>query len=145
MYRMKSIGRAAVVTSLLLVSACVTGLNSVQLQELKGYEARGLKVVVESETAAAWLGIAPGGGSFYTGNIGFGIVNLLLWPLSIVWDPISGRNGAQMNNYAATKERVHRLQNEELDALLLELRLKTIDPNQYRLEKDAINRKYKVL
>jgi hypothetical protein len=55
------IGKAAAICTLLLATGCVTSLNSMQLQDLKGYEARGLKVEVDSETAAAWWGLAPGG------------------------------------------------------------------------------------
>jgi hypothetical protein len=138
------VSQAAVIMPLLLVSACVSGLNGIQSQELKAYEVRGLKVMENDETVAAWLGLLPGGGSFYTGNPGYGIINLLFWPLSIAWDPISGINGAQSNNYAITKEHVRRLQNDELDTLLLELRDKTVDTAEYRMRKEAILRKYKV-
>jgi len=134
-----------IATALLSVAAgCASGLNSLQKQELLAYEARGLKVVEDNETAAAWWGIAPGGGSFYTGNVGYGIVNLLLWPLSICWDPVSGINGAESNNYAMTKHHVQQLQNAELDALEQKLRNKTIDLSEYTLDKESIMRKYRV-
>ena len=134
-----------IASSLLFVGpGCVTGLNSLQKAELKAYEARGLMIEEDSETAAAWWGIAPGGGSFYTGNVGFGIVNLLLWPLSICWDPVSGVNGAQSNNYAVTKQHVQQLQNAELDALDTKLRSGLVNAQQYAIEKEAIARKYRV-
>jgi len=31
------------------------------------------------------LSILPGGGQFYNGQIGLGIVNFLFWPWSILW------------------------------------------------------------
>ena len=136
--------RKLAVTSLLLVTGCATGLNSIQLQDMKAYEARGMKVVEDNETAAAWWGLAPGGGSFYTGNVGYGIVNLLFWPLSICWDPVSGRNGAQSNNYAATMEHVTRLRQQELDDLDLKLQTKQIDLDTYAIQKEGILRKYRV-
>lgn len=129
---------------LCVATGCVSGLNSLQKQELLAYEARGLKVVEDDESAAAWWGIAPGGGSFYTGNVGYGIVNLLLWPLSICWDPVSGINGAESNNYAMTKYHVQQLQNAELDELEQKLRNKTIELSEYTLDKEAILRKYRV-
>ena len=140
----RRLGLAVPASLLCLATSCATGLNSLQQQELKAYEARNLKVVEDSETAAAWWGIAPGGGSFYTGNVGYGILNLLLWPISICWDPISGRNGAQFNNYAATRQHVQTLENEELEALDSKLQTKLIDLNDHTLQRDAIHRKYKV-
>jgi hypothetical protein len=38
------------------------------------------------KTAAA-LGILPGGGTFYVRAYAWGFFDLLLWPLSIIWDP----------------------------------------------------------
>ena len=34
----------------------------------------------------------PGGGSFYGREYGLGVVNLLFWPLSSLWDPVSGHS-----------------------------------------------------
>ncbi len=34
---------------------------------------------------SAILSILPGGGQFCNGQIGLGIVNLLFWPLSVLW------------------------------------------------------------
>lgn len=127
-----------------LATGCATGLNSYQQTELRTYEARGLKVEEKSETTAAWLGLLPGGGSFYTGHVGLGIVNLLFWPLSMTWDPVSGYDGAQVINYAATKAHVRRLENREIEDLDTELAAGRIDAATYALQKREIERKYDV-
>ncbi len=138
------IGRAAVIAAFLIIPGCATGLNSLQNKELDVYELRGWKVIESNETSATLLGILPGGGSFYTGNPGFGIINLLFWPLSIVWDPISGLNGARANNYVATKEYVRKLQNAEMDVLLTRLQTKEISPAEYLILKESIINDYRV-
>jgi hypothetical protein len=46
------------------------------------------------KTAAA-LGILPGGGSFYVRSYGIGLVDLLLWPFSIIWDPLIAASKAR--------------------------------------------------
>ena len=40
----------------------------------------------KSTGLALGLGVLPGGGSFYTGNPLLGVVDLVLWPFSILWD-----------------------------------------------------------
>jgi hypothetical protein len=89
-----------------LLSSCASGgISSGQKRELA--EARALypEVYVEEKNvvAATALGLVFGGGSFYTGHPVSGVFNLLLWPLSIFWDPINGYEGALEANYYATK------------------------------------------
>ena len=91
--------RTLLIGSLLVVTTgCANGLNSVQKAELDAYEARGMAVQEKSPGAGAALGLLPGGGSFYGREYGFGVANLLLWPLSILWDPISGYDAARAIN-----------------------------------------------
>lgn len=113
----------AVVMVGVLGVGCATGLNSMQKQEYMEYQANGLLVEEKSPGTAAALGILPGGGSFYTRNYGLGVVNLLLWPISILWDPISGHDGAESINYYATKAMIS--YNMSKDALNLEEMLQT--------------------
>lgn len=59
------------------------------------------------------MNILPGIGDFYNGNLGYGIGNLLLWPLSILWAPIGGVSGADEVNYFASKAYVEGLENKK--------------------------------
>ena len=60
--------------------------------------------IVKKPGLAAGLGILPGGGSFYTGNIGVGVLDLLLWPFSVLWDPFVAHGKAKERNKFATVE-----------------------------------------
>ena len=128
--------------SVALVSGCATPLNSNQKQELRGYQAKGLAVEEKNPGAAAGLGILPGFGSFYVREYGAGVVNLLLWPASILWDPVSGYEGAQSINYWATKHRVEQLESQEISRLEDQLMLETIDNKIFVAEKREIEEKY---
>lgn len=125
-----------------LLSSCATPLNSAQDAELKSYRAKGLEVKEKNPGTAAALGILPGGGSFYTRNYGLGVVNLLLWPISVCWDPVSGHDGAESINYYATKADVSKKMNKEMAALDTQLQTKTISADEYVLKKAQIERKY---
>ena len=89
---------------LVLVSCFLCGCASLRPKELADYKM--LKnhpnyVEVKNEAAAGLLGLLPGVGSFYVGEAGFGILDLLTWPFSIFWDPFVGINGAKVKNYEA--------------------------------------------
>jgi hypothetical protein len=52
----------------------------------------------KNTSTAVVLGLLPGGGSFYTGEIGLGIADLLLWPFSPIWDmPLAGKKAIEIN------------------------------------------------
>ncbi|SEQ74329.1 MULTISPECIES: hypothetical protein [Pseudomonas] len=133
----------AAVGMAVLLNGCASGLNSFQKSELDRYEARGLVVQEKSPGLAAGLGLLPGGGSFYTREYGFGVVNLLLWPLSIIWDPVGGYDTAKVINYQATKAKLDAERDKDLNALDSQLQLGQIDMTQYTLEKRKIESKYK--
>jgi len=139
---MKKISVVSLGLACSLVTGCASGLNSMQTQEYRTWESKGLLVKEKDPGTASALGILPGGGSFYTGNTGLGIVNLLMWPLSICWDPISGSNGAKSDNYYATKAVVERKQAAEISELDDQLRMKKIDNEEYVLSKKKIEAKY---
>lgn len=123
-------------------TGCASGLNSTQKTELDQYEARGMAVKEKSPGTGAALGLLPGGGSFYGREYGYGIANLLLWPLSILWDPVSGYDAARSINYQATKAHVTKLKEQELQALDTRLNANQIDSAQYSLEKSKIDQKF---
>lgn len=131
-----------IVFAAVLIGGCASGLNSMQHQELLGYESKGLAIEEKNAGIATALGLLPGGGSFYTRQYGLGVLNLLTWPYSVLWDPISGYNGAQEINYHATVANCSKLKNtdmSDLDALLM---TKQVDHDQYMLKKRAIENKY---
>jgi len=88
------------------------------------------------------LGILPGGGSFYVGEPGLGIANLLFWPLSILWDPISGYEGSKVINYDITKAHLRKKKEAEISLLDDKLTADEIDNKAYVLEKRKIEKRY---
>lgn len=81
-------------------------------------------------------------GSFYGRCYGFGVVNLLFWPLSILWDPVSGYDAAESINYQVTKANVNRLKRREMDLLDEKLATDEIDMKRYTLERRKVDDKY---
>lgn len=128
-----------------LCTGCATGLTSAQKTELAQYEARGLAVTEKNPGTGAALGVLPGGGSFYGREYGFGVVNLLFWPLSILWDPVSGYEASRAINYQATKVHVDRLKEKEIQALDDQLATQQINLTKYTLEKRKVEKKFSVL
>lgn len=124
------------------LAGCATPLNMGQKQELRGYQAKGLVVEEKNPGAAAALGLLPGFGSFYTGNIGPGVVNFLFWPLSILWDPVSGYDGALSINYYATKHAVEKKQKKELSMIEDDLIAERLSKEAYIAKKREIESKY---
>lgn len=124
------------------VAGCAGTLNSVQKSELRVYQEKGLLVEEKNPGLGAALGILPGGGSFYTRHIGLGVVNLLLWPLSILWDPMNGYDQSNAINYFATHTAVSRQKEKEIAALEADLSAKKITPDDFLIRKGAIERKY---
>ena len=133
---------SGVVSVGVILSGCASSLNSMQKSELRGYEAKGLAVEEKTPSTGAVLGILPGGGSFYAREYGYGIANLLLWPLSVLWDPVSGYQGSLALNYHATKASVGKAMGKEIQALEDEFTLKQIDTEQYIMRKREIERRY---
>ena len=127
---------------IVLSTGCATGLNSVQQSELASYKASNLAVQEKSPGVGAALGLLPGGGSFYGRSYGFGVINLLLWPISILWDPVSGYDAAESINYQATKAHVSNLKRTEMDNLDSRLATDEIDLKQYTLERRKVDEKY---
>ncbi|TWH77138.1 hypothetical protein LX59_00041 [Azomonas agilis] len=139
---MTRINWTAIAVIVVAGSGCVSNLNSVQKQEYAAMEAANVLVEEKSPSSGAWLGLLPGGGSFYSREPGMGIVNLLCWPLSILWDPVNGYDGAQFINYNATKQRLKMKKQAELADLEYNYSSGHLSRNIYLLEKKRIEDKY---
>ena len=118
------------------------GLNSRQEAEYRSMKSDNVAVTEKSPGTGAALGILPGCGSFYTRQWGLGIVDLLLWPFSVLWDPIAGYNGAQEINYDTSRENVKRLKKKEMEELDRQLADKKISTEEYTLQARKIEKKY---
>lgn len=130
--------------SLFLIGGCTSGISNKQKMDLLTYESRGLAVEEKNPGAAAVLGILPGGGSFYGREYALGVVNLLFWPISICWDPVSGNRAALRINYIETMEKVHRLKENEIMVLNQKMSNGLIDDYNYNIELARISRKYDI-
>jgi len=102
---------------LFILSSCASGITSAQKRELTSYKSKGLYVQEKNPGLAAGLGLLPGGGSFYTREYGIGVVNLLFWPASILWEPMSGQRAAERINYYSTKENINTKKKREFNEL----------------------------
>jgi len=139
---MKYSKAAGIILAASLISGCATGLNSMQEREYIAMKSDHVLVEEKNPTAGAVLGILPGGGSFYAREPGFGIVNLLFWPLSILWDPISGYEGSKAINYDITKQKLKKEMKSEVSALDDKLTLGQINKVNYVIEKNKTEKKY---
>lgn len=113
-------------------------------RQYMAYEQQGVLVEDKNPTTGALLGLLPGGGSFYAREPALGILNLLTWPLSILWDPISGYGGSKSINYAATTFVRKESKDKALDDLSDQLAADRIDTDQYLIEKQKIQHRYNV-
>jgi hypothetical protein len=139
---MKFVKKIAAISSVILMTGCASGLNSLQEREYSAFERDGVLIEEKSETTGLVLGLLPGGGSFYAGEPGLGVLNLLMWPASILWDPISGKNGAMTANYDTTKHHLKNEKEKEINSLDEQLSLSVIDTEQYIIAKRKIDTKY---
>lgn len=105
-------------------------------------EAANVIVKEKDPATGALLGILPGGGSFYSRNPGLGIVNLLFWPVSILWDPVSGHDGAKAINYNATKHKLKKDMQKEMVVIDDQHAIGELDAIAYLKEKRKVEEKY---
>lgn len=119
---------------LLLSTIACSSLNHSQKSEYKEWKGAGLAQETKNEGLAAGLNVLPGFGDFYNGNVGLGIVNLLFWPVSILWAPVGGATGAEEVNYYETKAMVAKFEknkNESMNLLLHAFTAQQITKEQY--------------
>lgn len=136
----KSLLTLALVTS--LTTGCASQLNSMQKREYQAFKYDNVLIEEKNPSAGAALGILPGGGSFYAREPALGVVNLLLWPLSALWDPISGYEGAMAINYDITKQKLLRDKRKEISMLDDKVTTGELDTIGYVKSKREIERKY---
>ena len=139
---MKFVKEITLILIVLTISGCAGGLNSMQKREYAAFEHEGVLIEEKSPTLGVVLGILPGFGSFYVREPGFGIANLLLWPASVLWDPVSGYDGAMSINYDITKHHIKKKKEKELAALDDQLTIGELDNSAYVLAKRKIEQKY---
>jgi uncharacterized membrane protein len=135
------LGVLCLIGVVLFSTGCAT-INSRQKSELEAMKAEDVYVEEKSPGTATALGFLLGGGSFYTRQYGLGVVDLLLWPWSILWDPIAGYEGAQVINYDESKRNAKRHMEKEIDALDEKIDRKEITDEQYLRGIKKIERKY---
>ena len=107
--RMRKIVVASVLIAFCVVaSGCsdhMYGLRETQKTDLRDWAAAGQDVVEEkSPQAATVLGFFIGLGAFYTDQPVLGVIDLLFWPASILWEPWLAPGAANKINYQATKD-----------------------------------------
>lgn len=104
---MKKLTKFAVIGVMLVAVGVLSGcgaLNNKELQQYNEWKESGELVKVKSPGGALALGLLPGGGSFYTGKVALGILDLLLWAPSAIWDGPIAYTTAKRINYDATAE-----------------------------------------
>jgi hypothetical protein len=121
---------------------CATSLTSEQKREYRVLEAKGLTVQEKNPGAGAALGILPGGGSFYARSYGCGVLNLVLWPASVLWDPFSGYEGSLTINYYATMASVDKKMRKDVGDLDDQLATGLITNVAYIQQKHAVEARY---
>ena len=137
--------RRLIALILVAASAAITGctsLNSFQRSEYAAMQAQGVAVEEKKPKVAAALGVLPGGGSFYTRQWGMGVLDLLLWPWSIIWDPFVGYSGAEAINYDVSRGYVKRLKAEELAQLERKLEDNTVTQAEFIELRRSIEARY---
>ena len=125
------------------LSGCAKGLSPSQTREYRSMEANGIETEEKNPTTGALLGLLPGGGSFYAREPGFGVLNLLLWPVSILWDPVSGYDGSMAINYQASIASIRKKKLEDQKKVQRDLEEGRIDSSTAaRLMRDIEDKYY---
>ena len=104
--RLKMVGAAFLLVVVLVFSGCADpmyGLSRIEQQQVREWQSEGCELIVEKDPKKATaLGVLPGGGSFYTNNPVWGVIDCLCWPYSVIWEPWAAPAAANRINYEAT-------------------------------------------
>jgi hypothetical protein len=133
---------ALVVVAASAVSTGCTSLNSFQRSEYEAMKVQGVAIEEKKPKVAAVLGVLPGGGSFYTRQWGMGVVDLLLWPWSIIWDPFVGYSGAEAVNYDVSRGYLKRRKADELAELERKLEDNKVTQAEYVELRRSVESRY---
>jgi len=132
-------------TLILLSVSMVIGCSPLTQQQKAEYDLmKNEHVLVEEKnpTTGAVLGILPGFGAFYAREPLVGVVDLLLWPLSVLWDPVIGFEMSKKVNFDLTLSQLERKKSRELTELENERDLEKISNVEYVTRKRVIEQKY---
>ena len=105
-------------------------------------EKDGVLIQEKDPTTGAVLGILPGFGAFYGREPLVGVVDLLLWPASILWDPVVGYETSKKVNYDLTVSSIAKTKRKELAELENQRDLNNIASVEYVAKKRQIEEKY---
>lgn len=140
---MKKKNKFKILFPLLFLIPLLTGcMSGIQKQQYLMWEQDGQLVNEKSPALAAGLGLLPGGGAFYTGETGVGIIGLIFWPVSILWEPFVSLDTAQMRNYNATYRQQKNKMLRALKALNEERKRINMDSETYKFKKREIHEKF---
>ncbi len=127
---------------LLSVAFGCTTLTTQQKTEYAIMEKEGVLIQEKNPTTGAVLGVLPGFGAFYGREPVVGVVDLLLWPASIIWDPVVGYEASKKINYNITVSFLEREKKKKLAELENQRDLKNIDDVEYAMKKRELEQKY---
>ena len=132
-------------STILMMSVAIAGCTTLTPQQKTEYtlmEQGNVLVTEKNPTTGAWLGLLPGGGSFYSREPAVGVLDLLLWPLSVLWDPVVGFEMSKKVNYDLTVAQLDKHKSKEMADLENERDLHKIDDTTYVTRKREIEEKY---
>lgn len=139
---MRKLGACLVLLAVTTVSSGCASLNSVQRAEYQSMKATGVAIEEKQPVLGAALGILPGGGSFYTRQWGLGVADLLLWPMSIAWDPIAGYQGSEAINYDVSRAHAKQVKQREMRDLEQQLESNSITQVEFNSKRRAIDERF---
>lgn len=130
--------------ALLLLAASI-GCTTLTPQEKVSYDLMkndNVLIEVKKPKTGAWLGVLPGFGAFYAREPLVGIIDLLLWPISIFWDPVVGYEMSKKINYDLSRSSLQREQGKALTGLENQRTMKEINEDEYVTQKREIEQKF---
>lgn len=139
---MKNLPVCLVLLAATTISTGCASLNSVQRAEYQSMKASGMVVEEKKPELGLVLGLLPGGGSFYTRQWGLGVADLLLWPMSIAWDPFAGYSGAEVINYDVSRAHAKQVKQHEMRELEQQLETNSITQVEFNSRRRSIDERF---